>query len=129
MRLGYTIIYVADVTATITFYEAAFGLKRRFIHESGSYGELDTGATILSFASEPMADMNGLKIRPNRSSEIAAGFEIALVCDDPQAAFEQAVAAGAEPVKTPEQKPWGQLVGYVRDVNGCLVEICSAIGG
>jgi lactoylglutathione lyase len=129
VRLGYTIIYVADVTATITFYEAAFGLKRRFIHESGSYGELDTGATILSFASEPMADMNGLKIRPNRSSEIAAGFEIALVCDDPQAAFEQAVAAGAEPVKTPEQKPWGQLVGYVRDVNGCLVEICSAIGG
>jgi lactoylglutathione lyase len=129
MKLGYTIIYVADVTATIIFYEAAFGLKRRFIHESGAYGELDTGATILAFASEPMAVMNGFAIRPNRRSEVAAGFEIALVCDDPVLAFEQAVAAGAESIKAPEQKPWGQLVGYVRDVNGCLVEICSAIGG
>ena len=34
MKLGYTIIYVADVPRSITFYEAAFGLQRKFIHES-----------------------------------------------------------------------------------------------
>jgi len=50
MKLGYTIIYVADVPETVAFYEAAFGLSRRFIHESQLYGEMDTGETILAFA-------------------------------------------------------------------------------
>ena len=45
MKLGYTIAYVSDVAESIAFYERAFGLKRRFIHESGQYGELETGET------------------------------------------------------------------------------------
>lgn len=31
------------------------------------------------------------------------------------------------PVKEPQQKPWYQMVGYVRDLNGFLVEICTEI--
>ena len=127
MKLGYTIIYVADVPATVSFYEAAFGLRRRFVHESNLYAELDTGQTTLAFAGEPMAEMNGFAIRQNRTSEAAAGFEIALVTDNPQAAYEAAIAAGAVAVKPPALKPWGQTVGYVRDLNGCLVEICSPV--
>ena len=34
MKLGYTLIYVDDVVATMKFYEKAFGLKRGFLHES-----------------------------------------------------------------------------------------------
>lgn len=128
MKLGYTIIYVADVPATVLFYERAFRLERRFIHESNLYAEMQTGETLLAFAGEPMAEMNGLAIRPNRNSEVAAGFEIALVTDDPRAAYETALAAGAAAIKAPAEKPWGQIVGYVRDLNGCLVEICSPIG-
>ncbi|MBB4843275.1 catechol 2,3-dioxygenase-like lactoylglutathione lyase family enzyme [Paucibacter oligotrophus] len=45
MNFAYTIVYVADVAASLAFFEQAFGLKRRFLHESGAYGELDTGAT------------------------------------------------------------------------------------
>jgi len=37
MKFGYTIIYTDDVEKSIEFFERAFGLKRRFIHESG-YG-------------------------------------------------------------------------------------------
>jgi catechol 2,3-dioxygenase-like lactoylglutathione lyase family enzyme len=33
MKLGYTILYVADVAASLSFFERAFGLKRRFLHE------------------------------------------------------------------------------------------------
>ena len=51
MRLGYVIIYVSDLEATVVFYEKAFGIARRFIHESG-YAEMDTGATALAFATE-----------------------------------------------------------------------------
>ncbi|MCA0278948.1 MAG: VOC family protein [Proteobacteria bacterium] len=124
-RLGYTILYVADVEATVSFYEAAFGLPRKFIHESNLYAEMDTGQTTLAFAGEAMAEMNGLAIRANRRNDVAAGFELALIFHDPQEAYLNAVAAGATPVKPPENKPWGQIVGYVRDLNGCLVEIAS----
>lgn len=125
MKLGYTIIYVADVVATVEFYERAFQLQRRFVHDSLLYAEMATGDTVLAFAGEPMAEVNGLAIRPNRKTEIAAGFELALVTDDPTAAYATAIAAGAAAITPPSEKPWGQIVGYVRDLNGCLVEICS----
>ena len=48
MKLGYTIIYVPNVEASLAFFERAFGLKQKFLHESGTYGELDTGETTLS---------------------------------------------------------------------------------
>jgi uncharacterized glyoxalase superfamily protein PhnB len=129
MKLGYTIIYVPDVTAAVEFYEAAFSLRRRLVHESGEYAEMETGATALAFASEGMAEMNGVAIRPNSARDIASGIEIAFVTEDPERAFTQAVASGAAPVKPVQVKPWGQMVGYVRDLNGCLVELCSPVTG
>ena len=127
MKLGWTLIYVADVAATVAFYEAAFKLRRRFVHESGMFAEMDTGETTLSFAANAMAELNGLRIRQNTPGELAAGFELCLVSDDPDGAFAYAVAAGAVPEKAVMVKPWGQRVGYVRDLNGCLVEICSPV--
>ena len=38
MKLGYTIDPVSDIAASLHFHESAFGLKRRFLHESGTYG-------------------------------------------------------------------------------------------
>jgi lactoylglutathione lyase len=128
MHFGYTLVYVPDVQAAVAFYEHAFGLKRRFVHESGQYAEMETGATTLSFASNAMAEMNGLSIRPNTQRDVAAGIEICLVTDTPEQAYERAVAAGAVSLQPAEVKPWGQTVAYVRDLNGCLVELCSPMG-
>jgi lactoylglutathione lyase len=125
VRFGYTILYVPDVRATIAFYDAAFGLTPRFLHESNLYAEMETGATTLAFAGEEMAEMNGLAIRPLRAGDLAQAVEIALICDDPQSSWDRAVAAGASPLSPPTAKPWGQIVGYVRDLNGGLVELCS----
>ncbi|QGM98151.1 VOC family protein [Methylocystis parvus] len=127
MRLGYVIIYVSDLEETVAFYEKAFCVSRRFLHESG-YAEMETGATALAFASEKLAAANGVATRRNRPDAEAAGAEIAFVSDDVPAAFAKAVAAGAAAYKQPEKKPWGQVVAYVRDNNGFLVEICSPAG-
>jgi predicted enzyme related to lactoylglutathione lyase len=98
-------LFTSPTPATVDFYERAFGLKRRFLHESQLYGELDTGETVLAFAGETMADMHGLKIRRNRIGDEAAGFEIALVTDDPRAGFDKAVQAGAIAVSPPLKSP------------------------
>jgi len=126
MRLGYVIIYVPDLDATVAFYERAFGLARRFVHESG-YAEMDTGTTALAFAADTLVQGNGVAYRPNRLSDDAAGAEIAFLTDDVAGAYARAVGAGATAYKAPQQKPWGQTVAYVRDNNGFLVEICSPI--
>jgi lactoylglutathione lyase len=125
MRLGYVIIYVPDLEETVIFYEKAFGVARRFMLDD--YAEMETGTTALAFASEKLASTNGVATRQNRRTADAAGAEIAFVSDDVPTAFANAVAAGALAYKQPEKKPWGQVVAYVRDNNGFLVEICSPV--
>ena len=126
MRFGYTILYVPDVEKAVAFYESAFGLKRKFVHESG-YGEMDTGDTTLAFASVELATSNGVSFALADPNGPAPAVEVAFVTDDVAAAFAVAVKAGAVPVAQPKQKPWGQVVAYVRDLNGFLVEICSPL--
>ena len=129
MRYGYTIVYVADVEATLAFYERAFGLARRFLDDSGQYGELDTGATTLAFSRYDLAEtLIPGGYTPVRPGEPPAGVELGLVTEDVAGAYARAVAAGATPLQEPAEKPWGQTVGYVRDLNGVLVEICSPMG-
>ncbi len=128
MHLGYIIIYVAEVPTTVSFYEKAFGLKRRFIHESSQYAEMETGQTILAFANEDFV-MASHQFRPNRQKEQAAGAEIAFVVDNVEQQFKRAIDSGATEILKPAQKPWGQIVSYVRDNNGFIVEICNAING
>ncbi len=112
-QLDYVVLYVPDVEAAMVFYEAAFGLSRRFVHESG-YGEMETGATALGFASETLAEGNAGQYRPNRLLEPPAGAEIAFTVPDVPAAYSRALAAGAVSAMPPSKKPWGQTVAYLR---------------
>ena len=129
MKFGYTIIYVAEVAASVDFYERAFGLKTRFISPDGSFAELETGATALGFADERFVAESIVKFTPNRAEESPAGIEIGFVVaeEELEAAYARALAAGAVAVLAPARKPWGQLVSYLRDLNGVLVEICGPV--
>jgi lactoylglutathione lyase len=127
MRFGYTILYVRDVAASVDLYERAFGQRRRFVHESGEYAELDTGSTTLSLASHELAESNlpGAFRRPTGE---ATAFEVCFVTEDVAGAYARAVREGAQPVTPPHTQPWGQDVAYVRDADGNLVELASPAG-
>ena len=126
VKLGYTILYVADVTKSIEFYETAFGFERKFITPENDYGELLTGETTISFASKELANSN-LKNGFIESSPSAKpfGIELALVTDNVRIIIDKAVELGALVTEKPIQKPWGQTVGYIRDIDGFLLEICT----
>jgi hypothetical protein len=83
MKLSYTILCVADVASSLRFYERAFGFKKRFLHESGTYGGLDTGETTLSFAAHNLAQGNfkGGYVRADES-KAHLGMKIGLVTGD-----------------------------------------------
>lgn len=127
MKFSYAILYVNDVLATVAFYEKAFGLQRRMVHEN-DYAELETGATRIAFAaSKDVKTMLNMELQNTQQGQAAPPFELGLVVHDVAAAFAQAIAAGAAPVVEPAVKPWGQTVAYVQDVNGFLVELYSAM--
>lgn len=125
MKFKYTILYVDDVSETFSFYEKAFGLKKKMLHESGEYGELDTGSTILSFSSlKLMKELGKNPAEPNPKSPT---FEIAFETDDVKAALFNALNAGASLVQDITEMPWGQTIAYVTDKNGFLIEICTPV--
>jgi uncharacterized glyoxalase superfamily protein PhnB len=126
-RLGWVIVYVPDVEEALAFYERAFGMTRGIAFET--YGELDTGATTLSFAAESLGEENfpGGVGRPDPGGK-PYNVELALVFDDVAAAFAHAVECGCTPLAEPKDKPQGQTVGWVRDPFGTLIEIASPLG-
>lgn len=125
-RFSTFVFYVQNIEETIAFYEKAFGLKRRFIDETGHYGELETGSTALAFASEQLGDTNLPRgYRKFTPKELPPGCAITFCTKDVTASFSKALKAGATLVAPLADKPWGQTIGYVRDPNGILIEISS----
>lgn len=126
VKLGYTILYVENVEESIAFYENAFGFSRKFITSESDYGELSTGETTISFASKKLAGQN-LKegfIESNLNNKPFA-IELGLIADDVPETVQKATSFGAVLVTEPTQKPWGQVVAYIRDPDGFLIEICT----
>lgn len=125
MIFRYTILYVADVKATLDFYRRAFGFETGFVTDGNDYGELKTGDTKLAFSSVSL--MKQLGKSPAAADPKRPVFEIAFETDDVPGALKRAVDAGATLVQGAETMQWGQTVSYVSDPNGCLVEICSPV--
>ena len=98
-RLGWVIVYVPAVEDALAFYERAFGLERAFIDPSGTFGQLATGDTALAFAHESLGVGNfagGVQLPDGAAKPF--NVELALVFDDPVAAFAHADRAALVPV-------------------------------
>ena len=121
--------FVEDVPATLDFYCKAFGMKERYMHPSRGYGELETGDTLLSFVGKQFIEdanlLGGAQVVFPRRGEPLIGAQVAFVTEDIHADWHRAVEAGATILKPPEPKPWGQTAGYLLDMNGVVVELCT----
>jgi catechol 2,3-dioxygenase-like lactoylglutathione lyase family enzyme len=127
VNFGKIILYVADVEASLAFYEKAFGLKTRFVREAG-YGEAQVGETTISFASFETGQRHlpeGLRASPASPSEVSV--EIALISDTVDDDFARAVEAGAQPLQHPELQPWGQTSSYLRTPDGTVIDLSSPV--
>ncbi|MBR9833593.1 VOC family protein [bacterium] len=128
MKYGYTIIYVESVKETIEFYEKAFGFQQKFVTPENDYGELISGETTIAFASIELGQSNFKKeFVLTKGTEKPFGVEMAFVTENIESDFKKAIEMGANEFEPLTEKPWGQKVGYVRDNNGFLIEICTPI--
>lgn len=128
LALSWAILHVPDVGRAVGFYERAFGLERRFVDPAGEYAELATGATTLAFAAYALIHRLTDGAVPAQA-EPPRGLDLALTAgpEHIEAAWQRALDAGATPVKPLTTMPWGQIVGFVCDPDGFLVEICAPI--
>ncbi len=128
IKYAYTILYVEDVKKTIEFYKKAFGFETKFLTPENDYAELLSGETTLAFASVELGKTNLKKgfIKSN-VNEKPFGIELAFTTDNVEGLIEQATNQGAIMLEETVVKPWGQKVGYIKDINGFLIEICTPI--
>jgi len=128
MKYAYTILYVKNVTETIEFYEKAFGFSRKFVTPENDYGELISGETTIAFASMELGNANFKKgFERISNSEKPFGVELAFTTENIETDFQNAINSGATEFEPLVEKPWGQKVGYLRDNNGFLIEICTPV--
>ncbi|STX81597.1 Glyoxalase-like domain [Legionella busanensis] len=127
MKLTYTILYVNNVTDSVEFYQKAFGIKPRFIHESGDYAEMETGEVILAFCAHNLARNIIKKSYLKASRDQLIGSQISFEPHNLKEAYETALENGAKSVSPPEVKPWGWESAILMDLEGHIVEIAKEI--
>lgn len=124
MKFSHVTLLVSDVPQAIAFYEQAFGLKQRFIHESELFAEMEMEGAALHFAASKAVKANLPNgFQENNLAHLPAGIEICFVTDDVATAFATAIEAGATAYAEPNVMFWGQTIAYIRDPDGILIEI------
>ncbi|XP_071717702.1 uncharacterized protein [Rutidosis leptorrhynchoides] len=126
---GYTVVYVKDVAKSVEFYGKAFGASVRRLDDSHRWGELESGQTTIAFTPVHQHETDDLtgEVQEQRSKTRRNQLEICFVYEDVDAAYKRAVENGADGVSKPEEKEWGQKVGYVRDIDGIVVRMGSYV--
>nr|XP_043635263.1 uncharacterized protein LOC122606480 [Erigeron canadensis] len=126
---AYTVIYVKDVAKSVEFYGKAFGASVRRLDESHRWGELESGQTTIAFTPVHQHETDDLtgEVQEQRSKSRRNQLEVCFAYEDVDAAYKRAVENGAEGVCKPEEKEWGQKVGYVRDIDGIVVRMGSYV--
>lgn len=128
IQYAYTILYVADVPQTVAFYHKALGFEPKFITPEKDYGEMVSGATTLAFASLELGTSNFKQgFTESTLEEKPFGIELAFTTQEVEQLMQRAIENGAILLEEVKEKPWGQKVGYVRDINGFILEICTPI--
>jgi lactoylglutathione lyase len=126
VKFAYTILYVKNVKKSLEFYSKAFGFKIKFIAPGDVYGELVSGETTLSFAAVSLAKSNLSKgFQQSRSTGKPFAVEVAFATHDVEGLMKKAVKLGAKSYEKAKKKPWGQTVGYLKDPDGFLIEVCT----
>lgn len=126
VQFAYTILYVSDVPQTVAFYQNALGFEPKFITPEKDYGELISGATTLAFASLELGKANFQQgFKESSLEEKPFGIELAFTTKEVEQVMQRAIENGATLLEEVSEKPWGQKVGYVRDINGFILEICT----
>jgi lactoylglutathione lyase len=119
-RLGYLILYVSDLGASIAFYRDVVGLDLKFV--DAGYAEFAThGARFGLFESRRAEWLIGRPVSPGPAAEAV------FVVDDVDAQVSRLAELGVPVLSPPANRPWGHRTLHVADPDGFVVEFAQQI--
>ncbi len=119
--VGYVVLYVRDLAASIAFYRDVVGLELRF--EGSGYAEFAARGT--KFALYERARLPGLIGREATGGGPAG--EVVFLAYDVDAEAERLRGLGVEIVAGPTDRPWGHRTLHLLDLDGFVVELAEEI--
>jgi lactoylglutathione lyase len=119
-HLGYVILYVSDLDASIAFYRDVVGLPLKFV--DAGYAEFAAAGIRFALYERRRAEwLTAHEVRPGPAGEV-----VFLVADvDAEAA--RLAQRGARVLSGPADRPWGHRTVHVADPDGFVVEFAQEI--
>jgi lactoylglutathione lyase len=119
-RIGYVIVYVGDLDASIAFYRDVLGLPHRFT--DAGYAEFGTEAPRFALYERRRAEwLTGGPVSPGPAAEVV------LLVADVDAEAARLAAHGVPILSGPADRPWGHRTVHVADPDGFVVELAQEI--
>jgi lactoylglutathione lyase len=121
-RVGYVILFVADLERSVAFYRDVIGLP--FKLQGEGYVEFATEGTRFG-----LYDRNRLDELTGQGAELprSPGGEVVLLVEDVDAEAERLRGAGATILKGPVDRAWGHRTLHLEDPDGFVVELAEEI--
>src|SRR5690242_15939740 len=105
---------VKDAEAAIAFYQKAFGFETKMAMPgpdgTPAHVEMTWRGSMIMLGPEASAEAGGWKHRTPITSGVASPVSMYVYCDDVDALFERAVAAGAKAIRPPADMFYGDRV-------------------
>lgn len=121
-RIGYVILYVDDLDASVSFYRDVVGLPFKFAEHG--YAEFSTEGTRFGlFERTRLPDLIGSEARPGGPCG-----EVLFLVDDVDVEARRLAAAGVRALCGPVDRPWGHRTLHIADPDGHIVEFAQEIG-
>ena len=122
-NIGLITILTDDLLRLVEFYQDILGFKRIF--ESETYVEF--GNEGVRFAICARSVMEKMTDHPSYKEERKGQtFELAFPCDSSEqvdATYDEIIARGATPIKSPHDTPWGRRTAIFADPDGNIHEL------
>jgi lactoylglutathione lyase len=119
--VGYVILYVSDVEASVAFYRDALGLP--FKLRDAGYAEFVTGETKFGLLERTRAS----DMIHREPTEGGPAGEVLFLVDDVDAEAERLRGLGVEFLSGPVDRPWGHRTLHLLDPDGFVVELAQNI--
>jgi len=119
-RLGYVILYVEDLEASVAFYRDVVGLPYKFT--DAGYAEFGTDGTRFALYERRRAEwLTGRTVTPGPAAEIV------LIVEDVDAYADRLASLGVSVLSGPADRPWGHRTLHIADPDGFIVEFAEEI--
>jgi lactoylglutathione lyase len=119
-RVGYIILYVGDLAASIAFYRDVLGLPFKF--QDAGYAEFSTKGTRFALYEKRRAEwLTGRAVTPGPAAEVV------FMVDDVDAYARRLAGSGISIISGPADRPWGHRTIHLLDPDAFIVELAQDI--